>query len=60
MQKSEKQTSLDHVLAFPMFVVTLVWLALAGVAMHLLSDPEGRYLHVVKFCGWGVVVSLFC
>ncbi|MDB4732873.1 hypothetical protein OAF42_00375 [Planctomicrobium sp.] len=55
MQKSEKQTSLDHVLAFPMFVVTLVWLALAGVAMHLLSDPEGRYLHVVKFCGWGVL-----
>jgi len=55
MLNSKEQTPLDQVLAFPMFVVTLVWLALAGVAMHLLSDPEGRYVHVVMICGWGVL-----
>lgn len=54
MHQSEEQTTLDHALALPMFVVTLIWLALAGIAMHLLADPEGRYLQVVMICGWGI------
>lgn len=54
MQHSEEQTALDHALALPMFVVTLIWLALAGIAMHLLADPEGRYTQVIIICGWSI------
>lgn len=56
MNHPEEQTALDHVLALPMFVVTLIWLGLAGIAMHLLADNEGRYLRVAVYCGWGMLV----
>ncbi len=52
MNKTEEQTTpLDRILAKPMFILTLVWLGVAGVAMHLLGDFEGRYLNVAIGCG---------
>ncbi|QDT31462.1 hypothetical protein [Thalassoglobus polymorphus] len=56
MNDSNAQTSLDHKLAMPMFVVTLLWLGLAGIAMHLLSDIDGRYIHVSIYCGVAILV----
>ncbi len=56
MNKTEQQTSLDRALAKPMFVLTLVWLGIAGVAMHLLGDREGRYFNVASGCGIVILV----
>ena len=50
--KSDSQTELDRLLALPMFVVTMVWMGLAGIAMHLLADAENRYMQVAIVCGY--------
>lgn len=65
MEKTNQQTDLDRQLAQPMFVVTMLWLGLAGIAIHLMADIEGRYQVVASGCGivlmllWGVLIFEF-
>jgi len=62
MQPSEQQTSIDRALALPMFVVTVLWLAIAGIAVHLLKDEGERYLEIASICSWillGLMVPYF-
>lgn len=56
MSQTSKQSSLDHLLALPMFVVTLLWLAATGIAVHLMVDEEGRYVGVAQSFG----VAILC
>ena len=51
MNSTPEQTQLDRWFARPMFVVTVVWLAIAGAGLHLVTDETGRYDNVVNFCG---------
>lgn len=44
-------TQLDRLLAAPMFIVTLLYLGTAGIAIHLLSDEAGRYVQTAQICG---------
>ncbi|MEW4487122.1 hypothetical protein AB1L42_03525 [Thalassoglobus sp. JC818] len=52
---SAQQTELDRKFAPIMFFVTLAFLAIAGVGMHVLQDSENRFTHAAHVCGWTLV-----
>jgi voltage-gated potassium channel len=54
-------SSLDRALAAPMFGLTLLYMGIAGVAVHLMSDDAARYGGLVLACGWilGFLTPLF-
>ena len=51
MENEARQTDLDQKLAAPMFYLTLAWLAIAGIGMHVLQDPDDRYVDGAIVCG---------
>lgn len=56
MQTTAQPTELDQKLAAPMFWLTLLWLLIAGIGMHLLQDADGRYFDGAIYCGAILVV----
>lgn len=48
---TDRQTELDRTLAAPMFYITLLWLVIAGSAVHLMSDEGSRYESFASYCG---------
>ncbi len=51
MTSPEQQTNLDRLFAMPMFCITVLYLATAGTAVHLIADEAGRYEGVAEACG---------